>query len=233
MSAQRFPSMLCDWQMMRSSCSVQPLFFTAGFRWLCQRSRHCFPLRLSRCLAMSDQRFTPSMTCTGSDITCSQVNSVWSFTWRRVVSHITLLRNSPALRSSGRRCERFPQHSSDSILQASSETLLLLRRKITIIIRLICQLFSDGNILTLYVSEERGAAPTSSFVHGLLYCPSGEPSFPSLCTETAGRSGETRGDRGTGGDRGDRGRPGETGEIGEIGGDQGRSGETGGDRGRS
>jgi len=74
MSAQRFPSSRWAWHTMRSSSSVQLLFFTVGFKWLCQRSRHCFPLRVCRCLAMSDQRFMPyfwtsSMTCRKSDIT--------------------------------------------------------------------------------------------------------------------------------------------------------------------
>ena len=73
-SAQRFPSTLCAWQMIWSSSSVHLSFFTAGFRWLCQRSRHCFPLRVWMYLAMSDQCFTPYfwtslMTCTGSYIT--------------------------------------------------------------------------------------------------------------------------------------------------------------------
>ncbi|XP_075338597.1 uncharacterized protein LOC142398480 [Odontesthes bonariensis] len=68
MSAQRFPSSRWAWHTMRSSSRVQLLFFTVGFRWLCQRSRHCFPFRVCRCLAMSDQRFMPyfwtsSMTC--------------------------------------------------------------------------------------------------------------------------------------------------------------------------
>ncbi|KAG7263757.1 hypothetical protein CRUP_027994, partial [Coryphaenoides rupestris] len=40
--------------MMRSSSSVHDVFFTSGFRWLCQRSRHCLPMRPFRCLAITD-----------------------------------------------------------------------------------------------------------------------------------------------------------------------------------
>lgn len=51
-SAQRFPRTLWASNMMRSSSSVHEDFFTSGFRWLCQRSRHCFPKRPFRCLAI-------------------------------------------------------------------------------------------------------------------------------------------------------------------------------------
>lgn len=58
-SAQRLPSTLWASQMMRSSSSVQQDFFTSGLRWLCQRSRHCFPSRPFRCLAMRVHCFVP------------------------------------------------------------------------------------------------------------------------------------------------------------------------------
>lgn len=58
-SAQRLPSTLWASQIMRSSSSVQQDFFTSGLRWLCQRSRHCFPSRPFRCLAISVHCFVP------------------------------------------------------------------------------------------------------------------------------------------------------------------------------
>ena len=54
---------------MRSSSWVQEDFFTSGLRWLCQRSRHCLPMRPCRCLAMMDQRLGPYL-CTSS-MTCA------------------------------------------------------------------------------------------------------------------------------------------------------------------
>lgn len=88
MSAQRFPSMFWAWQMMVSSSRVHLSFFTAGFRWLCQRSRHCFPLRVCMCLAMRDQCLTPyfctsSMTWAGSDITL-----LWCLTVEVLCEHL-------------------------------------------------------------------------------------------------------------------------------------------------
>lgn len=58
-SAQRFPSSLCAWQIMRSSSSVQDDFFTSGLRWLCQRSRHCLPILPFNCLAIRVQCLVP------------------------------------------------------------------------------------------------------------------------------------------------------------------------------
>mmetsp|Transcript_9956 Transcript_9956/g.24652 ORF Transcript_9956/g.24652 Transcript_9956/m.24652 type:complete len:223 (+) Transcript_9956:552-1220(+) len=36
----------------RSSSNEKDSFFTSGERWLCHRSRHCFPTRLGRCSAI-------------------------------------------------------------------------------------------------------------------------------------------------------------------------------------
>mmetsp|Transcript_558 Transcript_558/g.1147 ORF Transcript_558/g.1147 Transcript_558/m.1147 type:complete len:265 (-) Transcript_558:129-923(-) len=43
----------------RSSSALKPSFFTAGDRWLCQRSRHCLPLRCGRSAAMRLQSLGP------------------------------------------------------------------------------------------------------------------------------------------------------------------------------
>lgn len=42
-----------------SSCGIHSIFRILGLRWLCQRSRHCFPKRPSTNLAMKDQRCGP------------------------------------------------------------------------------------------------------------------------------------------------------------------------------
>ena len=58
-SAHRLPRTWWDSRMVRSSRSVQGALLMCGLRWLCHRSRHCFPMRPGRCDAMSDQRFAP------------------------------------------------------------------------------------------------------------------------------------------------------------------------------
>lgn len=69
-SAQRFPRTLWASKMMRSSSSVHEDFFTSGFRWLCQRSRHCFPKRPFRCLAIRVHCLVPYFLT--SSITCEE-----------------------------------------------------------------------------------------------------------------------------------------------------------------
>lgn len=64
-SAQRFPMRECRSRRILSSSSLHAVFFMSGFKWLCQRSRHCLPKRPRRCLAISDQRFGPNF-CTSS-----------------------------------------------------------------------------------------------------------------------------------------------------------------------
>ena len=43
----------------RTSSSLNDSFFTLGERWLCQRSRHCLPIRLGSSAAMRDQLEAP------------------------------------------------------------------------------------------------------------------------------------------------------------------------------
>ena len=59
MSAHRFPRLRCASKRIRSSSGVQTSFLIAGSSWLCQRSRHCFPVRPWSCAAISDHRFVP------------------------------------------------------------------------------------------------------------------------------------------------------------------------------
>lgn len=59
--------------MILSSSSVHEVFLISGLRWLCQRSRHCLPMRPFRCLAINVHRFGPyfrtnSMTCSSSSL---------------------------------------------------------------------------------------------------------------------------------------------------------------------
>ena len=44
-SAHLLPWLLCASTRTSSSLRVQPHFLMSGFRWLCHRSRHCFPMR--------------------------------------------------------------------------------------------------------------------------------------------------------------------------------------------
>ena len=53
------PSSLCASIRMRSSSSVQLSRLMLGSSWLCQRSRHCFPLRPGRFEAIAAQRVGP------------------------------------------------------------------------------------------------------------------------------------------------------------------------------
>ena len=53
MAAHLFPSSLCASMMIWSSSSVHGSFDIDGSRWLCHRSRHCFPTRPSSCPAIS------------------------------------------------------------------------------------------------------------------------------------------------------------------------------------
>ena len=47
------------WTMIASSSSVHRSLLIHGLRWLCQRSRHCFPIRPGSCFAMYDQFLGP------------------------------------------------------------------------------------------------------------------------------------------------------------------------------
>lgn len=58
------PSSLWASDIIRSSSSVQPFLFIQGSKWLCQRSRHCLPLRpgipaWARRSAIAAQLFVP------------------------------------------------------------------------------------------------------------------------------------------------------------------------------
>lgn len=58
-SAQRFPTVTCDSRIVRSSSSFQGCLEMSGFKWLCHRSRHCFPIRPGRFDAINDHFFAP------------------------------------------------------------------------------------------------------------------------------------------------------------------------------
>lgn len=57
--AHWLPIARCMVMIMRSSSSVQSPFLIPGFRWLCQRSRHCLPVRSVSISAMLVQLPVP------------------------------------------------------------------------------------------------------------------------------------------------------------------------------
>ena len=59
-SAQRLPKLRCAAMSSPSSSSDHSLLLIAGSRWLCQRSRHCLPLRVGRWEAIVDQERVPN-----------------------------------------------------------------------------------------------------------------------------------------------------------------------------
>ena len=65
----------CASMIAMSSSSDQRSFLMLGFRWLCQRSRHCLPMRPGSFCAMSDQFFgpwCPTICFTSSSSSCVQ-----------------------------------------------------------------------------------------------------------------------------------------------------------------
>lgn len=59
MRAHWLPNIWWAWYIMSSSCSVHALFLILGFRWLCHRSRHCFPILPLRWRAISVHFLAP------------------------------------------------------------------------------------------------------------------------------------------------------------------------------
>src|SRR5262249_5834695 len=62
-SAHLFPSRPWASTRIASSSPVQLALLIDGLRWLCQRSRHCLPMRPTRCDAISAHLFGP-YSCT-------------------------------------------------------------------------------------------------------------------------------------------------------------------------
>lgn len=58
-SAHLFPWALCAKNKIHSSWFDQSTFRMQGLRWLCQRSRHCFPSLPGTCLAIMDHLWGP------------------------------------------------------------------------------------------------------------------------------------------------------------------------------
>ena len=59
MSAHLLPNLLCSSSSIRSSSSVHASLRMSWSRWLCQRSRHCLPVRPGKCWATSVQLRVP------------------------------------------------------------------------------------------------------------------------------------------------------------------------------
>ncbi len=60
--AHLFPRRACASTMIRSSSAVHCSLRTAGLSWLCQRSRHCLPIRPVRWDEMKDQLCGPCLS---------------------------------------------------------------------------------------------------------------------------------------------------------------------------
>ena len=69
-SDQRVPISATAWAIMMSSIIVHFDFLIWGARWLCQRSRHCLPVRPGTLLAISVQVFVPMLS--------TALTSIWS-----------------------------------------------------------------------------------------------------------------------------------------------------------
>ena len=70
-SDQRVPISATAWAIMMSSIVVHFDFLIWGARWLCQRSRHCLPVRPGTLLAISVQVFVPMLSTTPTSIRSS------------------------------------------------------------------------------------------------------------------------------------------------------------------
>mmetsp|Transcript_25830 Transcript_25830/g.61664 ORF Transcript_25830/g.61664 Transcript_25830/m.61664 type:complete len:201 (-) Transcript_25830:8-610(-) len=70
-SAHLFPKRVCEAMSSSSSAALQSVLVMFGSSWLCQRSRHCLPVRVGSCAAITDHARVPcSLTsatiCTSS-----------------------------------------------------------------------------------------------------------------------------------------------------------------------
>ena len=58
-SAHLFPNRRCDARSASSSAALQSVLVMFGSSWLCQRSRHCLPVRVGSCAAITDHARVP------------------------------------------------------------------------------------------------------------------------------------------------------------------------------
>merc|ERR1719409_705518 len=70
-AAQLLPSRWCAPIRIWSSSSVQGSFDTAGFKWLCHLSRHCFEMRPGRLEAMYDHFLGPYLVTSSTSVRSS------------------------------------------------------------------------------------------------------------------------------------------------------------------
>ena len=70
-SAQRFPSLECASRMIWSSSSLQGSLRMSGSRWLCQRSRHCLPMRPGSLAAITDHFLGPNSLTSSTTLASS------------------------------------------------------------------------------------------------------------------------------------------------------------------
>ena len=96
-SAHRFPLFVCASRIVRSSSNVHASLHISGFKWLCHRSRHCFPMRPGRWEAMRDHFLAPycltsSMTFVSSSAVQGPLTSSGFKTFCQRCRHCTSVR---------------------------------------------------------------------------------------------------------------------------------------------
>ena len=78
-AAHRLPMRACISKTTRSSASSHASLTTVGLDWLCQRSRHCFALRLDSLVAISPQLPGPySLTSSPNRVFSSVLQALFS-----------------------------------------------------------------------------------------------------------------------------------------------------------
>ena len=102
-SAHLFPTVIWASRIILSSSSLQASLQISGLRWLCQRSRHCLPIRPGSWLAISDHFLAPYFSTSSSTFRSSSavhgpLTSVGFNTFCHLCRHCTSV-------LSGSRCE--------------------------------------------------------------------------------------------------------------------------------
>ena len=96
-SAHRLPFVVCASRIARSSSNFHASLQMSGFKWLCHRSRHCFPMRPGRLEAIKDHFLAPycltsSMTFLSSSAVHGPLTSSGFNTFCQRCKHCTSVR---------------------------------------------------------------------------------------------------------------------------------------------
>ena len=73
-SAHLFPKRRCDARSASSSAALQSVLVMFGSSWLCQRSRHCLPVRVGSCAAITDHARVPCSPTSATIFTSSSAD---------------------------------------------------------------------------------------------------------------------------------------------------------------